>query len=222
MAGRGVKADGKFQPSGISGKVTGKGHELYTRNAQWLELSVGYHTRTNHFRTLFLLFLYHHHLTFALWISSPRRVDFWRRRAGHGLLFREGGDDNSGEIYSLRSWPCDRWGYCSHVLVQCPQGLHPWGLRRDPLRGTMGWVDRIAGETVDLLEYKEKGNVSTYSDGIKVSFNLIPGDIYWSTGLSYSGMSFMSIGWNWRPPRFCIHRQQRRLTILYVNEVCTA
>ena len=47
-----------------------------------------------------------------------------------------------------------------------------------PLRGTMGWVDRIAGETVDLLEYKEKGNVSTYSDGIKVSFNLIPGDIY--------------------------------------------
>lgn len=66
VAGRGVKADGKFQPSGISGKVTGKGHELYTRNARRLELSVGYHTRTNHFCTLFLLFLYHHHLTFAL------------------------------------------------------------------------------------------------------------------------------------------------------------
>jgi hypothetical protein len=47
-----------------------------------------------------------------------------------------------------------------------------------PLRGTMGWVDRIVEETVDLLEYKEKGNVSTYSDDIKVSFNLIPGDIY--------------------------------------------
>jgi len=46
------------------------------------------------------------------------------------------------------------------------------------LRGTMGWVDRIAGETVDLLEYKEKGNVSTHSGDIKVSFNLIPGNIY--------------------------------------------
>jgi hypothetical protein len=47
-----------------------------------------------------------------------------------------------------------------------------------PLRGTMGWVERIAGDTVYLLEYREKGNLSTSSDDIKVSFILIPGDIY--------------------------------------------
>ena len=47
-----------------------------------------------------------------------------------------------------------------------------------PLRGTMGWVERIADDTVYLLEYKEKGNVSTSSDDIKVSFFLIPADIY--------------------------------------------
>jgi hypothetical protein len=47
-----------------------------------------------------------------------------------------------------------------------------------PLRGTMGWVERIVDDTVYLLEYKEKGNLSTSSDDIKVSFILIPGDIY--------------------------------------------
>jgi hypothetical protein len=47
-----------------------------------------------------------------------------------------------------------------------------------PLRGTMGWVERIADDTVYLLEYKEKGNVSTSSDDIKVSFFLIPADIH--------------------------------------------
>jgi hypothetical protein len=45
-------------------------------------------------------------------------------------------------------------------------------------RGTMGWVERIADDTVYLLEYKEKGNLSTSSDDIKVSFILIPADIY--------------------------------------------
>ena len=46
-----------------------------------------------------------------------------------------------------------------------------------PLRGTMGWVERIADDTVYFLEYKEKGNVSTSSDDIKVSFLLIPADM---------------------------------------------
>ena len=39
-----------------------------------------------------------------------------------------------------------------------------------PLRGTMGWVERIADGTVSLLEYKEEGNISTSVDDIKVSF----------------------------------------------------
>jgi hypothetical protein len=43
------------------------------------------------------------------------------------------------------------------------------------LRGTVGWVERIADDTVYFLEYKEKGNLS---DDIKVSFFLIPADIY--------------------------------------------
>jgi hypothetical protein len=47
-----------------------------------------------------------------------------------------------------------------------------------PLIGTMGWVERIVDETVYLLEYKEKGNLSTSSDDIKVSLILIPDDIY--------------------------------------------
>ena len=47
-----------------------------------------------------------------------------------------------------------------------------------PLRGTMGWVERIADDSIYLLEYKEKGNVSTSRDDIKVSFILIPADIY--------------------------------------------
>jgi hypothetical protein len=47
-----------------------------------------------------------------------------------------------------------------------------------PLRGTMGWVERIEADTVYFLEYKEKGNVSTSSDNIKVSFILIPAHMY--------------------------------------------
>jgi hypothetical protein len=47
-----------------------------------------------------------------------------------------------------------------------------------PSRGTMGWVERIMDDTVCLLEYKEKGNVSTSSDDITVSFILLPADIY--------------------------------------------
>jgi hypothetical protein len=45
-------------------------------------------------------------------------------------------------------------------------------------RGTMGWVECISNDTVHLLEYKEKGNISTSSNDIKVSFILIPADIY--------------------------------------------
>jgi transcription antitermination factor NusG len=43
-----------------------------------------------------------------------------------------------------------------------------------PLRGTMGWVERIVEDTVYFLEYKEKGNLSNSSNDIKVSFILIP------------------------------------------------
>ena len=42
-----------------------------------------------------------------------------------------------------------------------------------PLRGMIGWVERIADDSIYLLEYKEKGNVSTSRDDIKVSFILI-------------------------------------------------
>jgi hypothetical protein len=45
-----------------------------------------------------------------------------------------------------------------------------------PLRGTMGWVERIADDTAYLLVYDEKGNLSSSSD--EVSFFLIPVDIY--------------------------------------------
>ena len=47
-----------------------------------------------------------------------------------------------------------------------------------PLMGMMGWVECIVGDTVYLLEYKEKGNVSTSNNDIKASFILIPADIY--------------------------------------------
>ena len=43
-------------------------------------------------------------------------------------------------------------------------------------RGTRGWVERIADETVYLLEYKEEGNVSRSFDDTMVTFILIPGD----------------------------------------------
>ena len=45
-------------------------------------------------------------------------------------------------------------------------------------RGTMGWVEQISDDTAHLLEYKEKGNISTSGDDTKVSFILIPADIY--------------------------------------------
>ena len=41
----------------------------------------------------------------------------------------------------------------------------------------MGWVECIIDDSVHLLEYKEKGNVSASSNNIKVSFILIPADI---------------------------------------------
>jgi hypothetical protein len=47
-----------------------------------------------------------------------------------------------------------------------------------PLRGTMGWVERITDDNVFLLKYKEKGNLSTSSDDIEVSFILIAADRY--------------------------------------------
>jgi hypothetical protein len=47
-----------------------------------------------------------------------------------------------------------------------------------PSRGTMGWVERIADDTVYLNKYKEKGNLSTSSDDIEVNFILIPADRY--------------------------------------------
>jgi hypothetical protein len=46
-----------------------------------------------------------------------------------------------------------------------------------PSRGTRGWVERIADDTVYILEYKEEGNVSTSFDDTMVSFILIPADI---------------------------------------------
>jgi ribosomal protein L24 len=46
-----------------------------------------------------------------------------------------------------------------------------------PLRGTMGWVERVADDTAYLLEYKEIGNVSTTNNDVEVCFSLIPADI---------------------------------------------
>jgi hypothetical protein len=45
-----------------------------------------------------------------------------------------------------------------------------------PSRGLRGWVDRITDDTAHLLEYKEKGNVSTSFDDTMVSF-ILPADI---------------------------------------------
>jgi hypothetical protein len=47
-----------------------------------------------------------------------------------------------------------------------------------PSRGMMGWIERILDDTAHLLEYNEKGNISTSSDDTRVSFILIPADIY--------------------------------------------
>jgi hypothetical protein len=45
-----------------------------------------------------------------------------------------------------------------------------------PLTGTMGWVEHILGDIVYFIEYKVKGNLSTSSNDIKVSFILLPAD----------------------------------------------
>jgi ribosomal protein L24 len=45
------------------------------------------------------------------------------------------------------------------------------------LRGMMGWVERIVDENVFILEYKEKGNISTSREDFKVCFILIPADV---------------------------------------------
>ena len=47
-----------------------------------------------------------------------------------------------------------------------------------PSRGAMGWVESILDDTAHLLEYNEKGNISTSSDDTKVCFIPIPADIY--------------------------------------------
>jgi transcription elongation factor len=41
-----------------------------------------------------------------------------------------------------------------------------------PSRGTRGWVERIADDTVYFLEYKEEGNVAASFDDTMVSFIL--------------------------------------------------
>ena len=45
-----------------------------------------------------------------------------------------------------------------------------------PSRGTRGWIEQIADDTVYLLEYKEEGNVSTSFNDNMVNFILIPAD----------------------------------------------
>ena len=59
VAGACVKADGKFQPSGISGEVPAEVTLSSPRDARRLELSVCYHTGTSHFRTPSFLPSYH-------------------------------------------------------------------------------------------------------------------------------------------------------------------
>jgi hypothetical protein len=45
------------------------------------------------------------------------------------------------------------------------------------LRGMMGWVEAIVDDTVHILEYNEKGNISTSRQDLKVCFILIPTDV---------------------------------------------
>ena len=78
-------------------------------------------------------------------------------------------DFATNEGIKLVSWYNVRKAFSSGAFVSVTSG---------PLRGTMGWVERIADDTVCLLEYKEKGNLSSSRDDIKVSFILIPADIY--------------------------------------------
>jgi hypothetical protein len=56
-----------------------------------------------------------------------------------------------------------------------------------------GWVERIEEDTVNFLEYKEGGNVSTSFDDTMVSLILLV--IYADPFIysSYSAMNFMSI-----------------------------
>jgi hypothetical protein len=78
-------------------------------------------------------------------------------------------DFATNEGIELVSWYNVRKAFSTGAFVSVTSG---------PLRGTMGWVERIADDTVYLLEYKEKGNLSSSRDDIKVSFILIPADIY--------------------------------------------
>jgi len=77
----------------------------------------------------------------------------------------------TNEGIEVVSWYNVRKAFSSGAFVSVTSG---------PLRGTMGWVERIADDTVYLLEYKEKGNLSSSSDdtNLKVSFILIPADTY--------------------------------------------
>jgi len=48
----------------------------------------------------------------------------------------------------------------------------------DPFQGTMGWVDLIDDDITYIIEHQKGGNVSTFSNGIKVNFIQIPADLY--------------------------------------------
>src|SRR5271156_5649871 len=75
----------------------------------------------------------------------------------------------SNEGIEVVSWYNVRKAFSTGDFVCVTSGLS---------RGMMGWVERISHDTAHLLEYKEKGNISTSSDDTKVSFILIPADIY--------------------------------------------
>jgi hypothetical protein len=57
------------------------------------------------------------------------------------------------------SWYNVRKNFSTGAFVSVTSGL---------LAGTMGWVESIVDDTVTLLEYREKGNISTSTDDIKV------------------------------------------------------
>jgi hypothetical protein len=71
-------------------------------------------------------------------------------------------NEGPGTVTELVSWYSVRKLFSPGDFVSVTSG---------PLIGTMGWVEYIAGDTVCFHEYKEKGNVSTSSDDIKVNFS---------------------------------------------------
>jgi hypothetical protein len=75
----------------------------------------------------------------------------------------------SNEGIEVVSWHNVRKGFSVGDFVCITSG---------PTRGAMGWVESILDDTAYLLEYNEKGNISTSSDDTKVGFILIPADIY--------------------------------------------